>query len=239
MIDIHSHILPGLDDGPADMETALIMCRMAARDGIKVIAATPHVLNDVFAPEKDLIIRTTDELNNAVRKEGIPLTIVPGSEHHLTHDIIERIDQKLVLTYADRGNYILIEPSFLSPHPRFREIIFDIMLRNLVPVIAHVERLPYFFNQYELMEDLVRQGALLQVTSGSILGKFGTQADVFSNELIRRKLVAAVSSDAHGTQSRRPLLSKAFKKVEQDFGEETARHLFVSGPGKIIDYEEA
>ena len=234
MIDIHTLILPGLDDGPPDTETALRMCRMAAADGIDTIAATPHTLNGVYEQDKNRILDACAQLNAALPKNAIAVTIVPGEEVHITPDIIERLDKNLLLTYADAGAHLLIEPSFFAPPPRFRETVFAVMLRKITPVIAHVERLPYFCGDYGLMEELRAQGALLQLTSGSIMGRFGDEARDFSLGLISRGLASAVSSDAHGPEKRRPVLSDAFDQVRTRFGADAARLLFVSGPASII-----
>ena len=140
MIDTHCHILPGLDDGARDMETALEMARIAHRDGIRAIIATPHVNLETCLPSRETIRARTAELSEALAREGIEVAVHAGAEHALSGDLLERLRAGELMTLADRGKHLLVELPF-GGYPAFvSEVFFSLQLAGVTPVLAHPER---------------------------------------------------------------------------------------------------
>ncbi|WP_445506450.1 tyrosine-protein phosphatase [Niallia sp. 03190] len=217
MIDIHCHILPGVDDGPETMAESVEMAKLAVREGVKTIVATPHHKNNRYENTKSKIIHHVNLLNTALQKEKIPLTILPGQEVRMYGEVLEDYQKGEILTLS-HTNYLFIEfPS--STVPRYAErLLYDIQTEGLIPIIVHPERNKELQENPDLLYKLVMNGALTQVTAASVAGYFGKTIKKFSEQLIKYNLTHFVASDAHNTHNRVFKLNEAYDLIEERFG---------------------
>lgn len=209
MIDIHVHILPGIDDGSPDMSTSLAMARVAAADGIKTLVATPHVMKGVFNNSKEIILEQVYRLQDCVQNENIPVEVLPGAEYYLEPDLPEKLSRGELLTINDSGKYLLVElPAALIP-PYTNRVLYEIQIQGVTPIIAHPERNDGFARNPDQLAELVGRGILTQVTSLSLVGSFGSSAKKTALHMMRQGLVHTIASDAHSANGRAPYLSQA------------------------------
>lgn len=218
MIDIHCHILPGVDDGAKHIGESINMAKEAVREGIHTIVATPHHKNRHWDNEKTFILDKVAELNQNLTNEGIPLTILPGQETRIYGEIIDDyLAGGKILTLAETS-YLFIE--FPSGHvPRYAEkVLYEIQTEGLIPIIVHPERNQEIIENPELLYKFVNGGALSQVTAGSICGYFGKKIRKFSHQLIEANLTHFVASDAHNVTSRSFKMVEAMDEVKKSYG---------------------
>lgn len=232
-IDIHSHILPGLDDGPERLEDCVAMLEMAAECGTADIVASPHSdLTYKFQPElvEQRIAELAASAGNAVR-------IHCGCDFHLHYEnIVDALANPTRYT-IDHGNYLLVEFSDLLMAKSSNEILERLREAGMIPIVTHPERNTLLQRRMDLLEKWVEEGCRLQVTAQSFLGRFGSQARDFANELMKRNLVHFVASDAHDPKIRTPRLDEAYSHVSKRYGEARARRLFVTNPRAAITGE--
>lgn len=207
MIDLHCHILHGLDDGPADIDETVAMCRLAARDGITDIVATPHCLNgvhDVHVKERNIRITT---LNAALRDTGLHLQIHPGAEVRLQPDLSSIVRSRPELC-LNASRYVLVELPPVFP-PRLRQELFQLQLTGLIPILAHVERYETVQRDPDWLLPIIKSGGLTQITTQSLTGDFGESCRICAEDLVSRNMAHILASDGHNVRRRRPLLSPA------------------------------
>ena len=196
--DIHSHIISGIDDGAKDMDTAVRMLRMAAADGTAHIVATPPFIFENMQTSPEVIVQKTDELQKLALREGINLAIHPGCEVFLCPEVPELYEKGLIRTVGD-SSYILIELPAMSVPAYTDQVLYELQLKGLIPVIAHPERNMEITGRPEILADMVRRGMLTQVNSGSINGIFGKETKKAALRFIGAGWVQFVASDAHTT----------------------------------------
>jgi len=234
MIDLHTHILPGLDDGSKNMAESLAMAGVAQDDGIHTIVATPHVLQGVFDNDKNKILLAVTQLNQTLQEQNIAVDILPGAEYYLEADIPLKLSQGELLTINDKGRYLLVElPSAFIPEYT-AQVLYEIQLQGVTPIIAHPERNAGFTRRPDILQEMISRGVLAQVTSASITGLFGKKVKRTAFNFLRRGLVHLVSSDAHSSMGRAPLLNQAQKEIEKYLGSDIAQLLVVQNPCSII-----
>lgn len=216
MIDIHSHILPGIDDGAQTVEDSINMAKLAVEEGITKIIATPHHQNGKYINKKQNIIERVSELNVVLQKENIPLEVLPGQETRIYGELIEDINKGDILP-LNQTNYLFIE--LPSGHiPRYTEqLLFDVQLKGLTPIIVHPERNAGVMENPDKLLDLVKKGALTQVTAGSITGHFGKKIQKFTMQLIESNMAHFLASDAHNTSTRSFHMQKAISEISKVF----------------------
>jgi protein-tyrosine phosphatase len=235
VIDLHCHILPGLDDGPSSVEEALAMCRIAVEDGIRTIVATPHMLNGMFAVEREDVIEGVGGMSRALGEASIPLQILPGADVHLDRSVPSCLERGELITMSDLGRHLLLElPQDIVPEGT-GEILFQVQLKGVTPIITHPERNIAIQQNPDILNDLVRAGSLTQITAGSLTGAFGTRVRRCALRLLRSGTAHLVSTDAHNTGRRSPRLSEARRVVEQEVGGEEAERIFQERPVKILE----
>jgi|SRR5690625_2897353 len=233
MIDIHAHILPGVDDGPKTWEDALAIIQTAYDGGIRSMVATSHMLPDgPFANTRNMLLPLVNELTSRVQAQQIPVEIIAGGEVHISPDIGQRYDAGELLTYGDAGRYMLVE---LPPAeiPVFAEqALFDLQLRGVTPILAHVERNRGFLSRPHKLYEMVQRGALAQVTASSLTAG-GPLAEP-TRAWIEHGLVHFIATDTHGVRRRRPELRPAVEQAIAWVGEKAALALVHENPSRVL-----
>ncbi len=220
LIDIHCHILPGIDDGAKSIDESIMMARRAQQDGIKIIVATPHVQSEVFENSKSVILNSIKELNREIKARGMDILVIPGAEYRLEANLPQRLAEGQLMTLNDMGRHILIEfPSTLIP-PYSEDILYEIQLQGVTPIIAHPERNAAIIGRPDIMLSYAQRGILAQITSGSITGWFGKKAERTAWDLLYSGAGQFLGSDGHSPTGRAPILSKACRKIEKRLGTE-------------------
>ncbi|MDG4604479.1 MAG: capsular biosynthesis protein [Candidatus Contendobacter sp.] len=237
MIDLHCHLLPGVDDGAPDLAAALAMARIAVADGIEVIACTPHIYSGMYDNNGPAIRGAVAELQVRLEEAGIPLRLTLGADTHVAPDLVTGLRVGRVPTLGD-SRYFLLEPPHHVAPPRLAETVFDLLAAGYVPVITHPERLSWIEDRYETFVELTRQGAWLQVTAGSLVGRFGKAAQYWGERLLDEGWVHILATDAHGVDRRPPLLAEGWKAAERWLGAEEAYHLVITRPQGILNHGE-
>lgn len=230
MVDIHSHVLWGMDDGAPTMDVSLEMLRIAAEAGTTDIVATPHS-NAEFEYQPALIAERIAELT---RQTGGKPRIHRGCDLHLSFDNIVGAVENPGKFSINGLRYILVECSDLHIAESMDRVLDRLQGVDLIPIVTHPERNPILQRDVGKLEKWVDQGCLVQVTALSVLGGFGKKAGAAAQLLLSRGMVHVIASDAHDPVHRHPRLDEAFAAIAGDYGEETAELLFVSNPGRII-----
>ncbi|MFJ5713876.1 tyrosine-protein phosphatase [Neobacillus sp. NPDC093127] len=218
MIDIHCHILPRLDDGPAQLIDCLNMANAAVTAGISHLFATPHHLNGQYENSKSVILERTLELNRHLQQENIPLTIHPGQEVRIHRELFHSLEMDEILTLDNEGKYLLLELPFGEVPTYTQEMVYELLVRGITPIIVHPERNRGFIEDSNLLFELVQEGALTQLTSGSIIGHFGKKVKSLSGKLIEHHLAHFIATDAHNCSSRGFTLHEAYEAITKTFG---------------------
>jgi protein-tyrosine phosphatase len=239
VIDIHSHILPGLDDGSQTWEESLKMARMAVDDGIRLMAATPHlyqskVVDHQKLNKKEVILDHIQQFKEKLAEEEIDLEIVPGCDIPLCLEFLQLLDDDQVLTINDGKRYLLLELPDTSFPPATEEICFFLKSKGVTPIITHPERQFIIQEMPEKLTRLLELGCLAQLTAHSLLGGFGRRVARFARQLVKKGHIHLLATDAHNAKSRPPLLRKAVEELTRLVGEERARAMVTSIPQRIV-----
>jgi len=222
MIDIHCHILPGIDDGAKSEAELLKMAHEAVSDGITTIIATPHHMNGVYINAKAEVLALTEHANQLLQKEEIPLTILPSQEIRIYENLIRDLRNNQVLFLDKACKYILLELPANSVPYQIDRLIFEIQILGVTPIIAHPERNSAIREQPYLLYKMVKSGAFAQLTAASITGRFGKEIEKFSRQLVEHQLVHLIASDAHNADTRGPRLVSAYERLAEYGGRELA-----------------
>ena len=227
MIDIHCHILPGIDDGADRLQTSLAMARMAARDGITTVIATPHT-NGVTV-NRTVVQQAVDRLNIELAEQDIDLVVVAGYE--IPANLVCDLQS---YTIAD-SPYILVEfpPQYLPEDAA--ETLYTLVQAGRKPIIAHPERNGSVLRNPELLRELVAVGSMIQLTAASVTGDFGPDILHCANYLLRNRLVHFLATDSHSPTFRKPVLSPARKAAARLIGREQADRLVIDNPKEILN----
>ena len=234
MIDLHCHILPGIDDGSKDDATSLAMARIAADDGIRTLACTPHIYPGLYENDANGIRARVASLQGKLDAAGIALKLTFGADAHLTPELLGRVRNGTAPTLHG-GRYFLLEPSHHVAPPRFDESVFNFTMAGYVPLITHPERLSWIEGKYAVFEALARSGAWIQITAGSLTGRFGSIAQYWAERMLDDGIVHVIATDAHGVKHRAPLLAEGMLAAERWVGKEEARRLVFDRPQAVLD----
>jgi protein-tyrosine phosphatase len=238
MIDIHHHLLPNLDDGARTMDISLAMVEMAIADGITHITCTPHASHHYYFDPENNATRFA-ELQDAVSKRfGDRMTLGLGCDFHLMFDNIEDAQRHPTRYTINGHNYLLVEFPDSAISPNTAQTFYQLSLSGMTPIITHPERNPILSRQPERMAEWLKAGALIQVTAGSLTGRFGQTAERAALWLLDHQWVHFLATDAHNTDSRPPLLRPAFDLVAQQYDPATAERLCIANP-RAAFYGEA
>lgn len=239
MIDLHAHILPGLDDGPPTWEESLEMARMAVDDGIRVMVATPHlfkgrVVDSRQLNHKDAILEKTDEFRERLTAAEISLEILPGCDLPLSVEALKLLDDGQALTINDGKRYLLLEIPDTSIPPAMEEICFRLQSKGITPIITHPERHLIIQEMPDKLRRLLDLGCLAQLTAGSLTGIFGRQVNKVARKLVKKGYIQLLATDAHDCRRRPPLLRQAVNELAGLVGADHARAMVTTIPEKII-----
>ncbi|EQM52945.1 tyrosine protein phosphatase [Lactiplantibacillus plantarum EGD-AQ4] len=210
-VDLHCHLLPGLDDGPQTLAQSVIMARQAVADGIRYALATPHHLDRHYQNPEPVVTAAVAVLQAELDRQQVPLTVFASQEVHLCEDLVTSSQQLLGIDAAQ--HYLLLElphehvPSYVA------QVVFELLQQGTVPVIAHPERNTEMIAHPERLYELVQQGCLAQVTAGSLVGNFGRQVKCTALELVKCGLVQVIATDAHLMPQRRFMLRAGYQAL--------------------------
>jgi protein-tyrosine phosphatase len=212
LIDIHCHILPGLDDGPANIDFSIAMARAAVEDGTQIIVATPHVRRD-HKVDPAVIPGAVDALNARLESEKIPLRVVAGAEVGWREAADMSADELRGVTLGS-ADYLLLECPYGKSPADIESVVEHVRAAGLRPVLAHPERCPLFRNDLDRLAALVDRGAITSITAGSLAGSFGERVQQLAFEMLERGLVHDVASDAHDHLHRPPRINVALREAD-------------------------
>ncbi len=234
MIDIHCHILPGLDDGPESLDESLDLCRAAAADGVTCIVATPHYKPGTFEFTGPRIIEAVNALMAAIQNIGLDIRILPGAEVTVSPEMAANLKMGGHLT-LNHGRYFLAEFSPLSVPAGWDTFLLSFLDAGLTPIIAHPERNAWFVNHPDALAAAVQSGVKLQITAMSLTGEFGFESRDYAIHLLKQNLVHVIASDGHSADFRPPKLSEAVRLAADVVGRQQAEALVTANPLAIIE----
>ena len=234
MIDLHCHLLPGIDDGPKEINESIQMAKIAVKDGIKVIACTPHIYQGAYNNDAQTIQKAMHAFQKVLDREHIKLELTFGADTHLHPNLIEEIEKGRVPTLHN-SRYLLIEFNHHIASPFYEDYTKKMIAHGLVPIITHPERLDYIDHFYPTVTRLIKAGAWTQITASSLTGRFGSKAKKFAMKFLVEGKIAILATDAHSVKHRPPILSEGLKVAEFILGKEEANRLILERPQAILD----
>jgi len=197
--DIHSHLIPGIDDGSPDMETTITLLKKFIDLGYKKVITTPHIMSDYYKNTPEIILSGLDKVKAEIIKNNLDIEIEAAAEYNLEPEFENLLEKNNLLTFgADK--YLLFELSFFDEPSRLNDIIWKMREKGFSPVLAHVERYAYWHKDYDKIEEMINRGVKLQVNIGSIAGAYGLEVKKIADRLIKDKIIDFVGSDCHHEQ---------------------------------------
>jgi len=234
LIDLHCHLLPGIDDGSKDLAMSLAMARMASADGISTIACTPHILPGIYNNSGPAIRKAVARLAESIAEAGIPISLVTGADVHIACDLAVQLRDGRALT-LNGSRYLLLEPPHHVLPPRLEDLIFGLQTAGYVPILTHPERLSWLAGPYDLVRRQVSSPVLMQITSGSVMGRFGRRPCYWAERMLDEGLCHLLATDAHNTEQRAPRMAEARDFVAQRLGDDEAINLVLRRPQGILN----
>ena len=233
-VDIHCHLVPGIDDGSKSVDESLEMARIAAADGIQIVIATPHQLGNYVCNTGDVIRQHVTALQDLLAAKGINLRVLPGGDVRIDDTMFTGLQNGSVLSLGDHRKHVLLE----LPHELYLPTI-PVMERlrslGMDTILSHPERNQGILREPQLVIELVQNGCFMQVTAASLLGTFGATCQQFSEWMLTNGLVHIVATDAHGSTSRRPLMRRCFDHVRELVGAATAEAVCCVHPAAVAN----
>jgi tyrosine-protein phosphatase YwqE len=216
--DIHSHLIPGIDDGSKSLEDSVQMLRTFEAMGYKKVITTPHIMSDYYKNTPEIILRGLDNVRNALHKEGIAIEMEAAAEYYLDEFFIEKIKQKNILSFGN--NYVLFELPFIAESPMLTEVIFELQMAGYKPVLAHPERYSYWLGNFdEKIQEVKEKGALLQLNMLSLTGHYAPEIKKAAEKMVFEQWLDFAGSDCHKIEHLKILqhhsTTKAFHQLAQ------------------------
>lgn len=236
MIDLHCHLLAGIDDGAKDPAMSLAMARALVADGVQAVACTPHILPGLYHNTGPQIRAAVAALQIVLDSEGVPLRLLTGADNHIVPDFVSGLRSGHLLSLGDT-RYVLVEPPHHVAPQRMEEFFFSIQAAGYVPILTHPERLSWLPGNYDTVRRLVAHGVWMQITAASIAGAFGRNPLYWASRMLDEGAVHILASDAHDTSKRPPMMTAGFEAAARRVGEQEATHLVVTRPAGIVANE--
>lgn len=233
MYDLHCHLLPGIDDGARDLATSIDMARLFVSQGVVCVACTPHILPGLYHNTGPDIRERVALLRAALAEAEVPLHLVTGADNHIVGDFADGLRSGHLLTLGDT-TYVLVEPPHHVPPARLEEFFFQLLMAGYSPILTHPERLTWIETRFDIFRHLVHSGVWMQITSGSLTGRFGRRPRYWAEKLVGEGMAHVLASDAHDTQARPPDLAEGRQAAERLVGAEEAYHLVVTRPYGVL-----
>jgi protein-tyrosine phosphatase len=233
MYDLHCHLLPSIDDGASDLDVALEMARMQVDQGVKVVACTPHILPGLYHNTGPDIKLRVKSLSEELSAQGIDLQIVAGADNHVTPQFVQLLQQGHLLAIG-ASRYVLVEPPHHIAPARLEDVFFELLVAGYVPILTHPERLTWIEAKYDVMTKLADSGVWMQITSGSLLGRFGKRAKYWAERMICEGRVHILASDAHDCERRPPDLGRGQRAAHRLVGAAEAQLLVATRPAAVL-----
>jgi tyrosine-protein phosphatase YwqE len=218
-VDMHSHLIPGVDDGARTLEDAISLIRRMHELGYKKIITTPHIQNEFYKNTPEIIELGLDRVREAIQKENIPIALQAAAEYLIDDGLEEKLSSGDLMTFGDK--YILIELSYFNPHPNLKALIFNLQVDGYKVILAHPERYTYWFNNLEKFEDLKDRGVFFQLNLVSLAGYYPDPVKKFAEKFIEREWIEFVGSDMHNMNY--------MGALERCLGERSLANLLESG----------
>lgn len=215
MIDIHCHLLPSIDDGAKDLETSLAMLRIAEGDGIKKIIATPHFYRGYYENEYNYIEEQVDKLNEEAKKAGINVDVFPGQEVFLDKYTVKYYKEGIIRG-LNGSKYMLVELDMEEFSENDLDIIYELRLLGVKPIIAHPERYAYVNKNLTVLNSFIKEECFFQVNSSSLSGLFGKNVKKTAESIIKKGLCNFIATDAHSASRRAPRLKEGFEFIQKN-----------------------
>jgi protein-tyrosine phosphatase len=234
LIDLHCHLLPGADDGSKNLAMSLDMARMAGADGITTVVCTPHILPTVYDNKGPEIKAAVTSLQQELTSAGISLRLLSGADVHIVPDLLHGLNEGRILTLAG-SRYLLLEPPHHVMPRHLDECIFKLQSAGYVAILTHPERLSWIEPQYVLIRRMVHRGLWIQLTAGSLTGRFGPGPRYWAERMLDEGLCHVMATDAHNTSTRPPHLAGVQALVEHRLGAAEAANIFRIRPRGVVD----
>lgn len=196
--DMHSHLIPGIDDGVKTVEESMNLITELYHLGFRKFITTPHIMTDFYKNTPKIINEGLAKVRDAIAKSGMPITIEAAAEYYLDEGFTSKVDNEKLLTFGD--NYLLFEISYINCPDNLREMLFKMQVQGYKPVLAHPERYPFWYNKFEEYQNLKDTGVLLQININSLSGYYSPMARKVAERMIDNNLVDFIGTDAHGTK---------------------------------------
>ncbi len=193
--DVHSHFIPGIDDGSKSLEESLELIGEMEKLGYTKVITTPHIMSDYYRNTPEIILGGLDLVRNALAKTGSKMQIEAAAEYYIDFDFQEKIKQKNILTFGD--NYVLFEMPFIGEPQILNTVVFDMQMAGYKPVLAHVERYQFWHNDYEKIQSMKEKGVLLQLNINSLSGHYSPQVRKMAEKMVDENMFDLLGSDCH------------------------------------------
>jgi len=235
LIDIHTHILPGIDDGSKDINESLDILRALVNQGVTEVIATPHIITGVYNNTKKIIDEKIEQLKTEIIANKLPIKVYKGAELYYEPNIIEKTKQE-ELNLAG-SNYILIESDLQRFPDNFEKTLYQFQVAGYIPILAHAERFTPFLNDFNRLINIANRGILIQLNSGSFFGNYGENVQKLAYRILQTGCVHFIASDVHHLNTRPVLMKQIYQYLSEHYTEDLAKLLLEENPGRVIHNE--
>lgn len=228
MFDVHSHIIPAIDDGSASMEESLAMLKIAYDEGIRTMIATPHNMPGKGCPSKAKVLKELEDLRETAESEGIKINLLPGTEYFYREEVLELFEENEIIPLAD-SRCVLVEFDTGVGRTYVKNAIREILAQDFIPVVAHVERYErLMMKKQETVKELRDMGALIQVNCGSIMGNLGFKTKWNTRAMLDKGWVDLLGTDAHSSRHRAPRMQECAKYLKKKYDPKYCKRLLMA-----------
>lgn len=234
MIDIHSHILPGIDDGSKEIEMSIQILKEARQAGVRDIILTPHYIQDYYENTKEKVETLLPKLQAEIEKEQIDINLYPGNEIYITPEMHQLVKEGIVTT-LNNSKYVLFELPMQNHVVYVKDMIFNLLALGYIPVIAHPERYTYVQENPNMLYELIEIGALFQSNIGSVLGAYGKKEKATALLLLKHHMIHFLASDTHRPNTFYPKIEEVFRQLEKQISKTDIQNLLEQNPRKILE----